>query len=282
MTKNGSARWYALGGCVLVILLAASVASVHSQGFEFPGVSYPRGQDVSPTFDGWERNPDGTSTLYFGYYNRNTQEEVDIPVGPENSFDYGNADQGQPTHFYPGRRWFVFKVVVPKDWPVDKRVVWTLANRGRTNLAKGWLEPEWEVEGSGIFLTGYRNRVPPYEEEIKPAMIAITAGPDQTVTLPSTVTLTATANASSKPDIEAGANLKGVQIRWMLYRGPAKVQFDPPASPIFKENPAKSETKISFNAPGNYRIRALATDGAIFSVHDFNVKVNPGPSADKH
>ncbi len=89
--------------------------------------------------------------MYFGYYNRNTQEEVDVPIGSDNQFDYGNGDQDQPAHFYPGRRWFVFKVVVPKDWPQDKRLVWTLKNRGRTNLAKGWLEEEWEVDKSGDF-----------------------------------------------------------------------------------------------------------------------------------
>ena len=82
----------------------------------------------------------------FWLLNRNSDEEVDVPIGPENSFDLGNGDQGQPTHFYPGRRWFVFKVVVPKDWPRDKRLVWTLTNRGRTNLSKGWLQPEWEMD----------------------------------------------------------------------------------------------------------------------------------------
>ena len=83
----------------------------------YPGARYDRGLDISPTFDGWEANSDGTFSMYFGYYNRNAEEEVDIPLGPENSFDVGGSDQGQPTHFYPGRRWFVFKVVVPKDWP---------------------------------------------------------------------------------------------------------------------------------------------------------------------
>ena len=69
-----------------------------------PGSRYARGQDVSPTFDGWERNPDGTFSMWFGYYNRNTEEEVDVPIGPENNFDLGNGDQGQPTHFYTGRK----------------------------------------------------------------------------------------------------------------------------------------------------------------------------------
>ena len=31
--------------------------------------------------------------------------------------------------------------------------------------------------------------------------------------------------------------------------------------------------------PGNYRIRAIATDGALFSIYDNDVTVNPGASA---
>ena len=137
---------------LVVVLLSTSLFSLGAQDFPFPGTPYLRGQDVSPTFDGWAANPDGSFTLYFGYFNRNTQEEIDVPLGPENAFDLGNGDQGQPTHFYAGRRWWVFKVVVPKEWPHDKRVTWTLTNRGRTNVAKGWLQPEWEVVRSGKFL----------------------------------------------------------------------------------------------------------------------------------
>ena len=35
-----------------------------------------RGQDVSPTFDGWERNRDGTYNFYFGYFNRDRKSVV--------------------------------------------------------------------------------------------------------------------------------------------------------------------------------------------------------------
>jgi hypothetical protein len=172
----------------------------------------------------------------------------------------------------------VFKVVVPANWPKDKRLVWTLSNRGHVNLAKGWLEPEWEVEKSGIFLTGYRNRVPPYGEEANPPMVSIKGGTPQTITLPATATLTATATGTSNSDVEVGQTARGVQVRWMLYRGPAKVQFDPAVSPAVKDKPVTSQTKVTFSAPGDYRIRALGTDGALFATYDFDVKVNPGSS----
>ena len=42
------------------------------------------GQSVSPSFEGWYANPDGTRSLVFGYFNRNYEERLDIPVGPSN------------------------------------------------------------------------------------------------------------------------------------------------------------------------------------------------------
>src|SRR4029077_15827571 len=79
-------------------------------------VQYARGQNVAPTFEGWEHNADGTYSLVFGYLNRNYEEEVDIPLGAENSITVGAevfGDKGQPTHFYPRRQRFLFRVVVP-------------------------------------------------------------------------------------------------------------------------------------------------------------------------
>src|SRR5215467_13696804 len=104
---------------------------------------YNRGQDVVPSYDGWRANPDGSFSMYFGYMNRNYEEQLDIDIGQNNNVDGG--DRGQPTHFYSRRHWFVFKVVVPKDWGVDRKVVWTLSIRGKTNTAKGWLQPDWEL-----------------------------------------------------------------------------------------------------------------------------------------
>lgn len=247
--------------------------------FEFPA-RYDRGQDVSPTFDGWESNPDGSYNFYFGYLNRNRQEALDVPIGPENTFDLGTGDQGQPTHFYPGRRWFVFKVVVPKDWPMAKRLTWTLTNRGRTNLSKGWLQSEWEVDKllisknaiSDPFLrTSNSNPTPDNQAPV------ITGSPAQTVTVgePLNLTATVTDDGLPKPGVaDRGGRVQGVQVRWIHFRGPGQVQFDPEVSPFVYGQPLATETKVTFSAPGNYRIRAIATDGAMFSTYDVNVQVN--------
>jgi hypothetical protein len=244
-------------------------------------IKYARGQDVSPTFDGWKLNSDGTYTLYFGYYNRNSEEEVDIPIGAENDFDLPNIDQGQPTHFYPSPRWWVFGVVVPKDWPKDKRVVWTLKNRGRTNQAKGWLEPEWEVDQGIIARNSPRDSMLMTTgigdidfENLPPSL---SGSSRQTIKLGDPLTLTVTAADDGRPKpISAGTRQQGLRIRWIVYRGSGKVRFDPD---IMDERvygkPATMQTKASFNAPGAYRLRAVASDGQLTSAYDVDVTVIP-------
>src|SRR5262249_44267141 len=102
--------------------------------------------------------------------------------------------------------------------------------------------------------------------------------------LPATATLKATATDDGLPKPgpgDRGGRVVGVQIRWIHYRGPGKVEFNPDLSPAVYGKPLTSETKVSFSAPGDYRIRAIATDGALFSTFDVDVKVNPNPSAEK-
>ena len=258
----------------LLMVLLLTTIRLGAQEVQYPaGTPYLRGQDVSPTFDGWAANPDGSYTLYFGYFNRNTQEEIDVPLGPENRFDTDNPDQGQPTHFLTGRRWWVFRVVVPKDWPRDRRVSWTLTNRGRTNVAKGWLQPEWEVVRSGIVLSGYRDRALELVVTPDAAPFSVKGSAAQTVTLPAAATLTVTTGETvTTKDLAA----RGLQVRWTHYRGPGRVTFTPAAG-AYGKPPVTAETKANFSQPGDYRIRAIATDGSLFWVHDIDVNVKASP-----
>lgn len=268
---NGRLYWTVFS--VAVLLAGAAAVGAGAQ------VRYARGQDVGPTYDGWERNPDGTYTLHFGYLNRNSEEELDVPIGPDNTIDPG-VDRGQPTHFYAGRRWWVFEVVVPADWPKDKRVVWTLTSRGKTNQAKGWLQPEWEVDKQLIaknsprdsFLSGGGGGE--VGEDNQPPKI--TGSATLSVTLPNTATLRVTANDDGfpKPGPDpTGRRPQGVRVRWILYRGPGKVRFEPEVSPPEYGKPVTAETKVTFSVPGVYRLRAIALDGQLFSTFDIDVTV---------
>ena len=123
---------------LLLVGLAWQTASTQS-------LSYLRGQNVSPAFEGWERNADGSFNMMFGYMNRNWEEELDVPIGPDNGISPGPPDQGQPTHFLPRRNRFVFKVRVPADWG-KKELIWTLTSKGKTERAYASLREDSLVD----------------------------------------------------------------------------------------------------------------------------------------
>ena len=78
--------------------------------------------------------------------NRNWEEEIDVPVGPENGFNVGGADQGQPTHFLPRRNRFVFRVKVPAGFTEKDELIWTLTTHGKTEKAFATLRPDYVVD----------------------------------------------------------------------------------------------------------------------------------------
>lgn len=139
-SRIARALWTLVG--LAVCCGAAAPAAAQTQ------THYATGQNVVPVFEGWERKPDGSFTMVFGYMNRNYDEQVDVPVGAENSIEPAVAgagpDQGQPTHFYNRRQQYVFSVKVPKDWG-KRDLVWSLTVHGKTEKAYGSLLPIWEL-----------------------------------------------------------------------------------------------------------------------------------------
>ena len=124
----------------LVLVLGAGAA-----GAQVPGTLQEFGAPVYPAYEGWYESPDGTITLLAGYFNANTAEIVDVPVGSDNYLEPGPPDQGQPTHFVPGRAWGVFTIRIPGDSP-DHRVVWHLTANGETVSIPMHLDPQWIIE----------------------------------------------------------------------------------------------------------------------------------------
>lgn len=120
-------------------VLASGVASAQTR------FAYSSGQALEPAYEGWMMNPDGSYTLFFGYMNTNWLQELDLPVGPDNQFEPGPADQGQPTHFYPRRNPFLFTVQVPKDYG-NRELVWTVTANGQTRKAFASLKSDYEID----------------------------------------------------------------------------------------------------------------------------------------
>jgi hypothetical protein len=105
-------------------------------------LTYSKGQPISAAYEGWEIDPDGSKYFIFGYENKNWEEEMDLPVGAENGFQPGPIDRGQPTHFYPRRNRYVFRVPVPSQFKETDELVWTLVTHGRTSKAYASLRPD--------------------------------------------------------------------------------------------------------------------------------------------
>ena len=124
---------------VLALVVAPAVANAQS-------LSYNSGQNVAPGYEGWEEDADGSKYFLFGYMNRNWEEELDVPVGPANSFAPGSPDQGQPTHFLPRRNRFVFRVKVPANFTAKDELVWTLTTNGVTEKAYASLREDYKVD----------------------------------------------------------------------------------------------------------------------------------------
>ena len=232
------------------------------------GPLHNSGQSITPAFEGWFANPDGTFSILFGYYNRNQTQELDIPVGPGNRIEPGGPDRGQPTHFLPKRQWGVFTVTVPKDFGSSK-ITWTLVANGTTTAIPASLDPLWEISP---FKDATGNTPPfigfsasgPFVQGPRGHGASLTTAPAQ----PATLTLWVADDANVTPGATA-PKTPAVSVSWSKFRGPGavtfsdakpgveKAEFDAPPHTLFR---GKATTTATFGEPGEYTLRAVAND----------------------
>ena len=225
-----------------------------------------RGQNVTPAFEGWYHNPDGTISLSFGYFNRNVQELVEVPIGPNNRFSNGAADRGQPAVFYPRRHWGVFAVTVPANFSVTERVVWTLIVRGDTMRIPGHLHPSWQIDA----LEGEAgsNNTPPVLKFAADGPSGagpggIMAGPvTAKVGAPVELRLWATDDGHARTSVAGrGRGNATVTLTWFRHSGPGNVTFSPPV-PRPAAGTGLANAVATFSAPGDYVVRVRANDAS--------------------
>jgi hypothetical protein len=242
---------------VLTVVFAGSASM--QQVIQPAPIPHDSGQGVAPAFEGWYKNPDGTFTLSFGYFNRNYKEALDIPVGPNNKFEPAAADQGQPTHFLPRRQTGVFAVVVPKDFGTQK-LTWTIVANGQTNSVPGHLRPEWEIDALKEVTSG--NTPPSIKFDANGKSGQGPSGPTTTLNAapgqPVALTVWATDdNVRKRENERRGGPALGVV--WSKFRGPGAVTLNPAQSPV---QDGKATTSASFASPGEYILRVLAWDAS--------------------
>jgi hypothetical protein len=202
----------------------------------------PRGLGVSPKFEGWYQNPDGTYTLSFGYINRNTEEILTVPVGPMNMVEPGEVDQGQPTYFTPRRKYGVFAVTVPASFGPNDRVYWTLEAHGEKYRIPGGLFAAYETDNLHARGT---DRYPP---------VLVMAPGGAEARGPNGIHVSKTARVGQAlPLTVAARDQQGLEVtlRWFKYRGPGDVTFASTELPI-GEGATEATTTATFTQPGDY------------------------------
>lgn len=302
-----------------IVLTAALVAAVQLAGGAQTRFMYSSGQGLSPAYEGWMPNADGSFTLVFGYMNSNWQQEFDVPIGPQNAIEPGGPDQGQPTHFYPRRNPFLFSIRVPADFGT-RELIWTLTANGKTERAYASLKSDYQIDPQ-VISTEVGGDFGSLRDELRsniPPSLTV-AETKRSVKIGEAVPLTAIANdpdnipkrrpgptpgPDGQPTISTAALYRppssivatsgpGLRFSWIVYRGnAAAVSFTPdqmkvwtdtrayansPWSPpwTIPEPPAgnKWEAKVTFTEPGTYVLRAVASDGSLFTYENVTVIV---------
>ena len=269
--------------------------------------SFSRGQNIAPVYEGWEQNGDGSFNLVFGYFNRNWEEALDVPVGAENTLDPGGPDQGQPTRFLPRRNRFVFRVRAPKDFG-KREIVWTLVSHGKTERAYASLKPDYFIDDSVIMSNNGAAGMGGTDATLvgnKPPVLKIEGGTSRTAKAGESISLVANAtddgipkprpmqrvnpNFASRFTVDTAT---GLRLSWYVYRGAGNVVFDPPQIKVwedtrdgggspwsygFRTPPAPPDGKwlvrATFPEPGTYVLRCLAHDGGLSTAEDVTVTV---------
>ena len=273
--------------------------------------SFMHGQNVSPAYEGWEEDAAGRRYFLFGYMNRNWEEKLDVPAGPDNSIEPGGPDAGQPTHFLPRRNRFVFRVPVPEGFDEDDELIWTLTTAGVTEQAYATLRLDYLVDdlvqASEQGALGAGRRDPTMRANTAP-VLRIEGDRTRRVRVGEPLALVAVASDDGVPkprrrrrrnpwrppvQVTVGS-ATGLRVSWYVYRSDGPVTFDPPQVKVWEDTRTGANspwspgwltpdpppdggwaTEVVFDEPGTYVLRCLASDGALGATADVTVTVVP-------
>ncbi len=232
------------------------------------------GAGVTGAFEGWFTSRDGSRGFLVGYYNRNSRQTLDVPIGPDNRIEPGGPDMGQPTHFLTGRQYGMFVVPVPKTFGPNDRLTWTIVANGQSASIPLRLHPDYVIEPFTEIAAG---NTPPsirFDEEgaaIQGPIAQLAAAASRTASLTSPLILTLWAADDMKYTSSTGASPSTprppVAVTWSKYRGSGDVVFDKarPAVDRLGESAGapfngRATTSVRFSQPGDYVLHVTAND----------------------
>ncbi len=187
------------------------------------------GLTVTPVLEGWYDNGDGTYTISFGYWNRNQEEVVEIPLGENNSIEPAEFDGMQPTTFLPGRHRGIFGVTISEDMR-DEDLWWNIRNAngdvhrapGRTHAAPYQLDWYPRPHGTLTPLVWFES-----EGNAGRGPQGVMAQETVTASVGSPVTLSVNVRDPSErdPDDPRTQEAASVRVVWSKYQGAGEVEF---------------------------------------------------------
>ena len=244
----------------LAVLTAAPLVAQRAQRLPL-APRLPKGDQVAPFFEGWLSNTDGTFTFSFGYFNLNTEQILDIPIGPDNFIEPAEFNGNQPTHFpvQPRRDRGVFSVTVPASYGDGRqRVVWTITSNGKTyavpaKVGVSALQIDYGPKAMGSVAPLVR--IPPDGPEGE-SIQGVRSQP-RTVVVGTPLTLTVWASEISERSPDDVVNRDGVSLAltWAKHQGPvAEVVFEPRRVTI-EEGTGEATITATFSEAGEYLLR---------------------------
>jgi hypothetical protein len=268
MKRPGIVCSAALIGSGVVLLGQTEAAAIPEPRKQF-------GSGITGAFEGWFTSEAGkdTRTFLVGYFNRNTQEELDVPIGPNNRIEPGGPDWGQPTHFLPSRRYGMFAIPVPRDFKPEDKYTWTIVANGQRNTIPLRLHPDYVVNPLSEIAVGNTPPVVRFEPNGMPVqgpVATLAQAPVRTSPLSKSLQITLWITDDMKYTSGTNAPMAGarppVTLLWSKYRGPGTVRFDsanPRAEAIGGEGPGfvgKATTTVTFSEAGEYVLHVTVND----------------------
>jgi hypothetical protein len=219
-----------------------------------------KGQPVIPLFDGWFPNEDGSSTICFGFFNMNSQEALNVPLGESNYLetDYPGLDLSGvmlPTHFDPlpprYRHVFcAFSINVPAGFDSANRITWYLnSNRQELKVPGKVIAPYVLDEPRS---NGRGDIAPLVRLGDSPQAIRGRAG----IRYPQHI------QAKANEPITLSAHIdhpdEEVWVGWSHHSGPGSVEFT--NKEYMVESGSSTSTELTISEPGEYVIRMQTID----------------------